>query len=163
MFRRGSARPRASGRRAAALVGPRDRAERPPFAASITVVSSSDDAHARPRRPWLLPLGVASVIGVALLLGAHRPLLTYWAKRGIEQASDADAELAAFCRANHWFHQGLASGYGVQAFTADGEPLSPTTSGDYERIARVTLRWSDGQELTRELLSRRPLGCIYGE
>ncbi|MCA9707798.1 MAG: hypothetical protein KDK70_18245 [Myxococcales bacterium] len=120
---------------------------------------------AQPRRGprWLVPAVVIAAVVGAIALGAHKPVLTYWVKRDIEGAADAEAEYQALCRANHWFHDGLTHGYGVRTFGRDGEELRPWQDGDYESVARVTLQWDGGQEVTRALLSTRPLDCVFGE
>lgn len=111
---------------------------------------------------WPILLVVAALVGLYLLDVPQRAL-TFWVARDIEQAQGADAELEALCRANRWFHQGLTLGYGVRTFDAHGTEMKPWKDGDYDRVARVVLRWSNGREVDRTLASTRPLSCVFGE
>jgi hypothetical protein len=106
---------------------------------------------------------VAGLLALGFGLGAHKYVASHWLAREIRTAGDADAEVRAFCAANRWVQRGFAPTYSVQAFAADDHEIRPWQDGDYERVATVTLRWRGGAEVTRTLLTTRPLGCIFGE
>ena len=81
----------------------------------------------------------------------------------LAQPHPEDAELEALCRANRWFHRGLTPTYQVSCRDASGAELRPWEDGRYDDVAAITLRWRSGHEVDRQLLSTRPLSCVFGE
>lgn len=122
----------------------------------------ADESHRR-RRRWPIALAVLGSLALVLALEVPQRVLTYWVAKDIERATSADEETEALCRANRWFHDGLALGYSVRVFDRDGAELQPWKDGSYDRVARVVLRWSNGREIDRTLVSTRPLSCVFGE
>lgn len=81
----------------------------------------------------------------------------------IADAETVAAESEALCRANRWFHSGLTPTYGVECRDAEGREVRPWEDGRYGQIAVITIKWTSGQAVERRLLSREPLGCVFGE
>lgn len=104
---------------------------------------------------------VAVVLAAALLVGPR--IAVFYLAAEITDATTEDAELEALCRANRWVHRGLTPTYQVDCRDASGAALRPWEDGRYDDVAAITLRWTSGQEVERELLSTRPLSCVFGE
>lgn len=115
-------------------------------------------------RPRARKLVIAIVVGI--VVGAYfvypYAMVAYLA-RAIAAATTASEETEALCRANHWFHSGWAPTYSVATRDRDGAALRPWQDGAYERVAAVTLSWRTGQSVSRELLTREGLSCVFGE
>jgi hypothetical protein len=115
----------------------------------------------RPRaRRYVLAL-VACVAVVGYFLYPYA-VVAYLA-RSIAGATTASAETEALCQANRWLHAGRAPTYSVTTRDAGGADLRPWQDGSYERVASVTLTWMTGQSVTRTLLTRDGLDCVFGE
>jgi hypothetical protein len=110
----------------------------------------------------LAAAGLVAVVVAALLLLGPRVAVSYLAAE-IADATTEDAELEALCRANRWVHRGLTPTYQVSCRDASGAELRPWEDGRYDDVVAITLRWMSGQEVERQLLSTRPLSCVFGE
>lgn len=103
------------------------------------------------------------MLGATLAFELHHYLVGPYLARSIASAETPEAELDALCRANRWAHSGLAPGYSVEAFDADGSEFQPWKTGDWERVSAVTIHWKTGTSVSRALLDRKPLSCLFGE
>ncbi|PCC67176.1 hypothetical protein SAMN02745121_09036 [Nannocystis exedens] len=103
------------------------------------------------------------MIAVALALAAavyflHPYAVVAYLARSIAAATTASGETEALCRADRWVRPGRAPTYPVG--TRDRAALRPWQDGSYERVAAVTLTWTTGQSVTRELPTRDGLSCV---
>ncbi|WAS89804.1 hypothetical protein [Nannocystis punicea] len=116
---------------------------------------------ARPRARRLV-LTIVACLAVGAYFVYPYAVVAYLA-RSIAAATTAEAETAALCRANQWFHAGRTPTYSVATHDRDGAELRPWQDGSYDRVAKVTLTWMTGQSVERVLLTRDGLDCVFGE
>lgn len=113
-------------------------------------------------RYWFL-LAIIAMFAAAVALELHHFVATPFLAHRIRSAETAQEEYEALCQANYWFHQGLAPSYSLHTLDTDGVEFRPWQTGGYDRVGTVTIQWTTGASVTRELLDTKPMGCLMGE
>ncbi|MCA9719896.1 MAG: hypothetical protein H6713_35925 [Myxococcales bacterium] len=109
----------------------------------------------------LLLLLTAALLLAVMVAGPR--VRVHLLKRAITAAETVSQERDALCRANRWVHDGKTPTYSVHAEDLAGAEIKPHLDGRYDRVAAVTLRWTNGVSVRRELLGNDVLSCVYGE
>lgn len=115
--------------------------------------------HRRLRLLLVLAAVGAVVCGCVVF---RRDVATWYVARQFRVADTPEAELTACIRMNHWGPP-WAYGYSVRAEDASGEDIRPWVTGQWDRVAAVTVTWDNGTTVRRTILDERSLIFIFGE
>jgi len=104
----------------------------------------------------------AIVVTIMLALVFRRDIGTWYVARAIRLADTPEEELKAFVRMNHWGHV-HTHGYRVEAEDADGNSIRPWETGQYDRVAAVTITWGNGTMARKAITHNNSLSYVFGE